>query len=115
AFRQRSADPPAGGGKPVLLWVDTFTDHFAPQVGQAAVRVLEDAGYAVQIPRGHVCCGLTWISPGQLDGAGRGAGAGGRGIRRAVPARPRLLRPDLDLHGTAGRGPPATAPQPGRL
>ena len=29
---------------PVLLWVDTFTEHFAPEVGQAAVRVLEAAG-----------------------------------------------------------------------
>ncbi|HEX2307189.1 MAG TPA: FAD-linked oxidase C-terminal domain-containing protein [Jatrophihabitantaceae bacterium] len=70
-FRQWFADRPVASGKPVLLWVDTFTDHFAPQVGQAAVRVLEDAGYAVQIPRGHVCCGLTWISTGQLDGARR--------------------------------------------
>ncbi len=33
-----------------MLWVDTFTDHFAPEVGQAAVRVLEAAGYSVQIP-----------------------------------------------------------------
>jgi FAD/FMN-containing dehydrogenase/Fe-S oxidoreductase len=70
-FRHWFADRPAGSGKPVVLWVDTFTDHFAPQVGQAAVRVLEDAGYAVQIPDGHVCCGLTWISTGQLDGARR--------------------------------------------
>jgi len=70
-FRQWFADRPARSGKPVLLWVDTFTDHFAPQVGQAAVRVLEDAGYAVQIPNGRVCCGLTWISTGQLDGARR--------------------------------------------
>jgi FAD/FMN-containing dehydrogenase/Fe-S oxidoreductase len=70
-FRQWFGDHPVRSGKPVLLWVDTFTDHFAPQVGQAAVRVLEDAGYAVQIPDGHVCCGLTWISTAQLDGARR--------------------------------------------
>ena len=31
---------PRGGGAPVLLWVDSFTDHFAPEVGVAAVRVL---------------------------------------------------------------------------
>ena len=58
-------------GTPVLLWVDTFTDHFAPEVGRAAVRVLEAAGYSVQITRKPVCCGLTWISTGQLDGARR--------------------------------------------
>jgi len=57
--------------KPVLLWVDTFTNAFAPQVGQAAVRVLEAAGYQVQVTGQQVCCGLTWISTGQLDGARR--------------------------------------------
>ena len=55
----------------MLLWVDTFTDYFTPEVGQAAVRVLEAAGYAVQITAEPVCCGLTWISTGQLDGARR--------------------------------------------
>ena len=54
-----------------MLWVDTFTDYFTPEVGQAAVRVLEAAGYAVQITAEPVCCGLTWISTGQLDGARR--------------------------------------------
>src|SRR5262249_45118383 len=52
----------AGAGTPVLLWVDTFTDYFTPEVGRAAVRVLEAAGYTVQITPGPVCCGLTWIS-----------------------------------------------------
>jgi Fe-S oxidoreductase len=33
--------------------------------------VLQDAGYAVQLPDKPVCCGLTWISTGQLDGARR--------------------------------------------
>jgi FAD/FMN-containing dehydrogenase/Fe-S oxidoreductase len=53
----------------VMLWVDTFTNAFSPQVGQAAVRVLEAAGYSVQITARTACCGLTWISTGQLDGA----------------------------------------------
>jgi FAD/FMN-containing dehydrogenase/Fe-S oxidoreductase len=65
------ARPGVGGGPPVLLWVDTFTDYFTPEVGQAAVRVLEAAGYAVRITAEPVCCGLTWISTGQLDGARR--------------------------------------------
>jgi Fe-S oxidoreductase len=62
---------PHESGKPVLLWVDTFTNAFAPEVGQAAVRVLEAAGYHVRITRRAACCGLTWISTGQLDGARR--------------------------------------------
>ncbi|WP_216699845.1 FAD-binding and (Fe-S)-binding domain-containing protein [Arthrobacter sp. H5] len=54
---------------PVLLWADSFTNSFSPEVGKAAVRVLESAGYEVRIPGGPVCCGLTWISTGQLDSA----------------------------------------------
>ena len=71
--------------KPVLLWVDTFTNAFTPQVGQAAVRVLEAAGYEVRITPRQVCCGLTWISTGQLDGARRQ-------LRRTL----RALGPALD-------------------
>jgi FAD/FMN-containing dehydrogenase/Fe-S oxidoreductase len=56
---------------PVLLWADTFTNAFAPHVGRAAVAVLEAAGYEVRITGRNVCCGLTWISTGQLDGAKR--------------------------------------------
>ncbi len=56
-----------GGDRPqVLLWPDTFTNHFTPEAGRAAVRVLEDAGYEVLVPRSPVCCGLTWMSTGQL-------------------------------------------------
>jgi Fe-S oxidoreductase len=81
-FRQqwaaRSADPArmamvagngGGGGAPVALWVDSFTDHFAPEVATAAARVLEAAGYRVQVPGADTCCGLTWITTGQLDTA----------------------------------------------
>jgi Fe-S oxidoreductase len=66
------ARPVSGGsGDDVVLWVDTFTDHFSPSVGQAAVAVLEDAGVRVRLPAGAACCGLTWISTGQLDAARR--------------------------------------------
>jgi FAD/FMN-containing dehydrogenase len=50
----------------VVLWPDTFSNHFHPHVGQAAVEVLESAGWQVSIPEEPVCCGLTWISTGQL-------------------------------------------------
>jgi len=76
-FRRWFADRgPAGGGTPVLLWVDTFTDHFSPEVGVAAVRVLEAAGFSVRVTDRKVCCGLTWISTGQLDTARRVLGRG---------------------------------------
>jgi FAD/FMN-containing dehydrogenase/Fe-S oxidoreductase len=60
---------PAPGGKPVVLWTDTFTNYFAPQAGIAAVAVLEAAGYSVTLSRAGDCCGLTWISTGQLGTA----------------------------------------------
>ncbi|MGA4849596.1 FAD-binding and (Fe-S)-binding domain-containing protein [Streptomyces sp. G5(2025)] len=53
----------------VVLWPDTFTDHLSPSVGRAAVRVLENAGLTVALPPRGVCCGLTYVSTGQLDRA----------------------------------------------
>ncbi|RBY87897.1 FAD-binding and (Fe-S)-binding domain-containing protein [Blastococcus sp. TF02A-30] len=72
-FRQQWADRPEapGDAAPVALWVDSFTDHFAPDVAMAAARVLEAAGYRVQVPGDDTCCGLTWITTGQLDAARR--------------------------------------------
>ncbi|MFI1842463.1 FAD-binding and (Fe-S)-binding domain-containing protein [Streptomyces microflavus] len=56
----------------VHLWADTFTEYLAPQVGRAAVRVLEEAtGRTVLPPPSGVCCGLTYVSTGQLDAARR--------------------------------------------
>ncbi|MFI8088398.1 FAD-linked oxidase C-terminal domain-containing protein [Streptomyces sp. NPDC086080] len=80
-------------GPLVVLWPDTFTEHLSPSVGRAAVRVLEAAGLRVALPptlrttgrvgdartrsalslltarRSRVCCGLTYLSTGQLDRA----------------------------------------------
>ncbi|WP_262401973.1 (Fe-S)-binding protein [Actinomadura sp. CNU-125] len=60
---------PEGRHGDVVLFVDTFTDAFSPDVGRATVRVLEHAGYRVTVTERPVCCGITWISTGQLDGA----------------------------------------------
>ncbi|WP_327706689.1 FAD-binding protein [Streptomyces decoyicus] len=69
-FRRRT---PEGDGQrgPVLLWVDSFNNHFSPEVLKAGVAVLEHAGYRVQVPDGTQCCGLTWITTGQLGIARR--------------------------------------------
>ncbi|KPI24068.1 D-lactate dehydrogenase (cytochrome) [Actinobacteria bacterium OV320] len=94
-WRRREPAPGEGqGGDLVVLWPDTFTEHLSPSVGRAAVRVLEAAGLRVALPptlrmrgrpvgdgrsrnaaalltarRGRVCCGLTYVSTGQLDHA----------------------------------------------
>ncbi len=59
-----------------MLWIDSFTDAFAPEIGWATVELIESAGYRVRIPGRRVCCGLTWISTGQLDGARKRLRAG---------------------------------------
>ncbi|MFG3117261.1 FAD-binding and (Fe-S)-binding domain-containing protein [Streptomyces sp. NPDC048197] len=95
--------PVGSGGPTVILWPDTFTDHLAPQVGRAAVQVLEAAGLRPLLPptaplrpglrvRRHrpLCCGLTYVSTGQLDRARRV-------MRRTVDTLSPLLRPGRPL------------------
>src|SRR5690606_17730541 len=70
----RSKGRPAASGtskKQVLVWVDSFSDNFTPDIARSAITVLESAGYEVIAPPNPVCCGLTWITTGQLTGAKR--------------------------------------------
>nr|WP_231644868.1 FAD-binding and (Fe-S)-binding domain-containing protein [Sciscionella sp. SE31] len=67
----RTGNSRVDGQSPVLLWVDTFTNYFQPEVAVTALRFLESLGFAVHIPEKPVCCGLTWISTGQLSTARR--------------------------------------------
>jgi FAD/FMN-containing dehydrogenase/Fe-S oxidoreductase len=55
--------------KRVVLWADTFNNHFLPETALAAVEVLERAGYQVTIPRKRVCCGRPLYDWGFLDRA----------------------------------------------
>jgi FAD/FMN-containing dehydrogenase/Fe-S oxidoreductase len=63
--------PDDAPGDEVLLFVDSFTNYFSPEVGVATVRVLQAAGYRPTLTAKPQCCGLTWISTGQLDTARR--------------------------------------------
>lgn len=65
-FAARGASKP---GKRVLLWPDTFNNHFHPESLIAATRVLEAAGYAVDLPRQALCCGRPLYDFGMLDAA----------------------------------------------
>lgn len=53
----------------VWVWADSFTNHFFPQSGVAAIEYLQSQGLRVQIIQQQGCCGLPWISTGQLDQA----------------------------------------------
>jgi FAD/FMN-containing dehydrogenase/Fe-S oxidoreductase len=69
--RPSPASSGARSGRDVVVWADTFTNHLDPEIGIAAVAVLEAAGYRVRIPAKRLCCGLTWITTGQLGAARR--------------------------------------------
>jgi FAD/FMN-containing dehydrogenase/Fe-S oxidoreductase len=60
---------PGGEGTRVLLFPDTFTEHFHPHVGDAAVAVLRRAGCQVAIPEKRLCCGRPLFAWGWLDRA----------------------------------------------
>ena len=66
-FEKRS--PRNAGKERVILWVDTWNNHFHPHTAQAAVEVLEDAGYHVLIPPRQVCCGRPLYDFGLLNSA----------------------------------------------
>lgn len=80
-----TVEPLPGDPRAVVLWPDTFSTYFHPSVARSAVEVLEDAGFRVAVPSRPVCCGLTWISTGQL-------GVAKRVLRRSV----HVLRPWIE-------------------
>ena len=53
----------------VLLWPDTFNNYFLPATAQAAVDVLEAAGFRVVVPKANLCCGRPLYDHGMLDRA----------------------------------------------
>ncbi|HWK09584.1 MAG TPA: FAD-binding and (Fe-S)-binding domain-containing protein, partial [Vicinamibacterales bacterium] len=57
ARRRLGADPLAHPRDKVLLWTDTFNNHFHPGTAAAAAGLLEDAGFDVLVPKRNVCCG----------------------------------------------------------
>jgi Fe-S oxidoreductase/FAD/FMN-containing dehydrogenase len=64
-----SRSAPLHSAGPVLLWADTFNNHFLPSTAKAAVEVLEAAGFEVEVPRTPLCCGRPLYDVGMLDRA----------------------------------------------
>ncbi len=72
------ATAPLEGRPEVVLFIDTFTHHFEPEIAEAAVTVLRAGGYSVQVvqpeasdpePTRPLCCGRTYLVHGLLDEA----------------------------------------------
>jgi Fe-S oxidoreductase len=94
----RSTFKKSGSGTPVVLFDDTFNNHFRPQTAAAAQRVLESAGCAVELPREHVCCGRPYYDFGMLERA-----------RRSLERVVQVLAPQIDA------GTPIVVLEPGCL
>jgi FAD/FMN-containing dehydrogenase/Fe-S oxidoreductase len=67
----RAATGPGGppDGIQVMLWPDTWNNYYHPQTLSAAESVLTEAGFRVETPRGHICCGRPLYDFGLLDDA----------------------------------------------
>lgn len=71
-FESRAASKSTRRG-PVILWDDTYITYNEPEIGKAAVRVLEAAGFEVRLVENRVCCGRPLISKGLLKEARQNA------------------------------------------
>jgi FAD/FMN-containing dehydrogenase/Fe-S oxidoreductase len=66
--KRRPANP-SRSLKKVILWVDTFCEHFHPEIANDAVDILEIAGFDAQLPSRRLCCGRPLYDYGYLDAA----------------------------------------------
>ena len=110
---------PPGGAVGRLVHRRRSTPDVAPGRGAGAART---PGYRVVVPVGHACCGLTWITTGQLDGARRRlrglldvlgpfAATGSRSSGWSRPAPPCCARTCVELlPGRPARGRGRAAP-----
>ncbi len=65
-YKERGGSKHPNGPR-VILWPDTFNNHLHTDVGVASVEALEEAGFRVLMPEGHVCCGRPLYDYGFLD------------------------------------------------
>lgn len=65
-FRTHRQTGSGARGK-VILWDDCFARYYEPGIGRAAVRVLDAAGFEVNLPQRPFCCGRPAFSLGRLD------------------------------------------------
>jgi Fe-S oxidoreductase len=70
-FARRPQQVRRDAARRVILWPDTFNNHFHPTTAIAAVRILERAGFDVAIPSQPLCCGRPLYDYGMLDAARR--------------------------------------------
>ncbi|MDR3723172.1 MAG: FAD-binding and (Fe-S)-binding domain-containing protein [Terracidiphilus sp.] len=66
---KESREAPPAPPQVVLLWPDTWNNYYHPQTLAAAEQLLTEAGFRVEVPRGHICCGRPLYDFGLLPAA----------------------------------------------
>ncbi|HEY0294815.1 MAG TPA: FAD-binding and (Fe-S)-binding domain-containing protein [Bordetella sp.] len=69
AKRLQRASGEVYGERDILVWTDTFNNGFTPDVLEAAISVVQSAGYRPRLTSKHVCCGRPFYDSGLLDQA----------------------------------------------
>jgi Fe-S oxidoreductase len=98
AGREAAHGTSNAAAKKVMLWVDTFSDYFSPEIAAAAADVLTQLGWHVVLPRERLCCGRPLYDFGLLD-----------------RARERLMETLADLADDIAAGVPLVGLEPGCL
>ncbi|WBU54016.1 (Fe-S)-binding protein [Paracoccus sp. SCSIO 75233] len=92
----------------VGLFVTCLVDAMRPQIGFATIRLLEQAGCEVEVPRAQTCCG----QPGGNSGDQRGAAALARQVIEVFEGYDYLVGPSGSCIGQI-RGYPSLMSDPG--
>ncbi|HYV48648.1 MAG TPA: FAD-binding and (Fe-S)-binding domain-containing protein [Myxococcaceae bacterium] len=88
ARRGRSFPVGTTGARPrgrLILWPDTFNNHFHPETARAALEFLEGEGFEVVVPRQALCCGRPLYDWGMIPTA-----------KKLLERTMRVLGPELD-------------------
>src|SRR5437773_5384553 len=80
--QRNAADQPCGK---VILWDDTFVRYHEPDIGIAALKVLEALGFEVELLQNRKCCGRPAFSQGNLDAAAK---AGRHNVNLLMSSQP---------------------------
>jgi FAD/FMN-containing dehydrogenase/Fe-S oxidoreductase len=70
---QRRSVPRATPKRMVILWDDCYLSYNSPEIGKAAVQLLEAARFEVKLIANRHCCGRPLISKGLLNNARKNA------------------------------------------
>jgi Fe-S oxidoreductase len=92
-FEKRRQSKPSGWRGAVVYYHDSFATYNYPEIGKAAVRLLEAAGFTVEIVARRACCGRPAISKGLIEDARKLAA---RNVESLAP----YARHDIPIVGT---------------